>query len=119
MDNNIENLNSMVSLVKQSRVKSSGDNTFNWDKHDRVRLVNLIIDSNNLQCPVLLEFLTQCSMMTHDMLSSLLSLEKLNFDEIFKHISQSNMLDNAKFELFLKLVEDDSYEVADENVKQV
>lgn len=112
-------LNTMVSLVKDSRVNND---TFKWDDNDRSRLVMLMINSNKiLQESCLLEFLTQCDMMTHDMLSSLLMSEKLKFDEILMHLAEtSNISDKAKLKLFLKLVKDNAYELDDDSkVEQV
>ena len=110
----------MVSLVKSSRVKDY-DN-FKWDKNDCNRLVMLIIQSNKTICDShssLLNFLTQCDMMTHNMLSSLLSSQKLNLNDIFSYILHNNISKNHKLKLFLKLVEDDTYEINKNNIEQV
>lgn len=110
--------NAMINLVKNSKKKGADD--FKWDQDDRIRLVRLIIRSNeSLDGPCLLDFLTQCDMMTHEMLSSLLISKKLKFKEILNHI-RNIFTTPDKLKLFLELVEDsDSYQLADDSHKDL
>jgi hypothetical protein len=110
--------NAMINLVKNSKKRGADD--FKWDKDDRIRLVRLIIRSNeSLDGPCLLDFLTQCDMMTHEMLSSLLISNKLKFKEILIHISNISTTPD-KLKLFLEFIEDsDSYQLADNSHKDL
>ena len=117
-----ENFNAMVRLVNLSRIKSNGNHHFEWDKEDRSRLVLLILRSNKtLRGSRLLQFLIECKMINHDMLSLIVTSNILKLKEILSYMAETDFRNKTeKFNLFLKLVEDESSAlIDDDNLKQV
>ena len=115
MDRDGDIYNAMVRLVNCSYKK--GDDHFKWDRDDRHRLILLIIQSNKtLRGSTLLQFLIECNMMKHDMLSMLLTSNILKLKEILSHIAKDkNCVEAEKFNLFIKLVKDESSVLIDDN----